>query len=170
MCTTGERIKKARKAAKFTQIELAEMAGIAVNSLRLYESGKREPRLSTLEKIANILGADPYWLTSGYISTVLNVGGKIRSLRISQGMTQKELGEKLGVSQSAINQYEKSQNLSLNTMRRIAKALNIDITVLLGTGVTVSNGLISITVERYQELLKKEQILDAFDGIRQQMK
>ena len=51
----GYLIRAARKAAKFTQAELAEKAGIAVNSLRLYEGGKRQPRIEQLQHIADAL-------------------------------------------------------------------------------------------------------------------
>lgn len=51
----GERIRFYRKAKKLTQIELADKAGIAVNSLRLYEAGKRNPSIETLFQIADAL-------------------------------------------------------------------------------------------------------------------
>lgn len=37
-------------------MELAQIANIAVNSLRLYEANKRQPRPDTLEQIASVLG------------------------------------------------------------------------------------------------------------------
>lgn len=49
------KIRTARKREILTQIELAEMAGISVNSLRLYEAGKRKPSLQVLKKIATAL-------------------------------------------------------------------------------------------------------------------
>lgn len=52
----GEKIRSARKQANLTQDEVAKKAGIAVNSLRLYESGSRIPNLDTLGKIATALG------------------------------------------------------------------------------------------------------------------
>ena len=58
--TIGERIRSARKEEHLTQVQLAEKAGIAVNSLRLYESGKRSPNIETLEKIISALGIDHY--------------------------------------------------------------------------------------------------------------
>lgn len=54
----GEIIRAKRKAAKLTQIELAERAGVAVNSLRLYEAGKRSPKMDTLSKLSAALGED----------------------------------------------------------------------------------------------------------------
>mgnify|MGYP002518213785 CR=1 FL=1 len=47
-----ERLKNLRKEKGLTQIELAEKAGIAVNSVRLYESGKITPKMDSVEKIA----------------------------------------------------------------------------------------------------------------------
>ena len=37
-------------------MELAQIANIAVNSLRLYEANKRQPRPNTIESIASALG------------------------------------------------------------------------------------------------------------------
>ena len=52
----GEKIRSIRKRANLTQDEVAKRAGIAVNSLRLYESGSRVPNILVLEKIATALG------------------------------------------------------------------------------------------------------------------
>ncbi len=54
----GERIRNARKAAGLTQVDVAKEAGIAVNSLRLYEAGKRQPNLVQLAQIADALTVD----------------------------------------------------------------------------------------------------------------
>ena len=52
----NENIRNARKKKGLKQVELADMAGISVNSVRLYESGKIEPQVSTLARIADVLG------------------------------------------------------------------------------------------------------------------
>ena len=49
----NETIKKLRKEKNMTQIELAEKAGVAVNTIRLYENGKIKPRYDTLLKISD---------------------------------------------------------------------------------------------------------------------
>jgi HTH-type transcriptional regulator/antitoxin HipB len=52
------------------------------------------------------------------------VGQQIREARKAKGLTQKELGEKLGVSESTVNQYESGkQNLTIDTLTKIADAL-----------------------------------------------
>lgn len=52
----GENIKNARKNKGLKQVELAEMVGISVNSVRLYESDKVKPKLTTIQCIAHALG------------------------------------------------------------------------------------------------------------------
>ena len=55
----GERIKEARKRAGMTQEELAEASGVAVITIRQYETYRREPRLAMIEKIAAALNVHP---------------------------------------------------------------------------------------------------------------
>ncbi|MVM36224.1 helix-turn-helix domain-containing protein [Spirosoma sp. HMF4905] len=55
------------------------------------------------------------------------VGSLIKQARKAKGFTQKELGEKLGVGRVTINGYEAgSQNLTLDTLQKIAEALGIE--------------------------------------------
>lgn len=58
LINTGERIRQIRKRLRFTQQEVADKAGIAVNSIRNYESGKRKPNISQLQEIAHALEVD----------------------------------------------------------------------------------------------------------------
>lgn len=53
--TTGQRIKAFRKQANLTQRELAQKIGSATGTIQQYELGKREPRSSQLQKIADAL-------------------------------------------------------------------------------------------------------------------
>jgi len=39
---------------KMTQMQLAEIIGVSVDSIRRYEAGTREPRLSELKKMSEI--------------------------------------------------------------------------------------------------------------------
>lgn len=51
-------ISAARKAAGMTQQQLADALGIAQQSVARWETGEREPRVSTLKRIAAVLGCD----------------------------------------------------------------------------------------------------------------
>ena len=71
---TGEIIRTIRKEQGLSQIELAQKAGIAVNSVRLYESGKREPKIGSLRRIAQALGVDVYALADFDTASLLLEG------------------------------------------------------------------------------------------------
>lgn len=51
----GAKIKKVRKQNGITQEKLAELANIDYSYLNLIESGKRNPPIKRLNKIANVL-------------------------------------------------------------------------------------------------------------------
>ena len=53
------------------------------------------------------------------------IGNRIREARVQAGLKQKELAEKIGVSESRVSQYEKgSQNPRIGTLLKIADALD----------------------------------------------
>jgi transcriptional regulator with XRE-family HTH domain len=51
-------IKERRVALKVTQEALAELSGVGLRTLKQFESGKGNPTLSTLQKIADVLGME----------------------------------------------------------------------------------------------------------------
>ena len=59
----------------------------------------------------------------------MSIGENIRRARIEKGITQRELGERLGgISQQQIGQWENgNKNPKLETVHRIANALQVDI-------------------------------------------
>ncbi len=53
--TVGEKIKQYRKERKLTQKKLGELAGSSEAMIRQYELGLRNPKIETIEKIADAL-------------------------------------------------------------------------------------------------------------------
>lgn len=53
--TTGERIKRLRKARGWSQAQLAEAAGLEQQAISHAERDRHEPRISTIEAIADAL-------------------------------------------------------------------------------------------------------------------
>ena len=51
-----DRIKVIRKNANITQEDFANQLGVSIMTIRRYESGKQEPKPTTLKKMAEILG------------------------------------------------------------------------------------------------------------------
>lgn len=62
--TTGEKIRSIRHERGLTQMQLAEMAGIAVNTLRQYEGDRSYPRPKQLDLLANALGVPSAEITA----------------------------------------------------------------------------------------------------------
>lgn len=56
MPTFGEALKDLRTAVGWTQAQLAEYSSVPLGTIRDYEQGKRDPSLSSAQKLARALG------------------------------------------------------------------------------------------------------------------
>jgi transcriptional regulator with XRE-family HTH domain len=54
----GKTIRERRKSLRITQPDLAELAGISVNSLYKLERGESNPTVDLIEKIITVLGLE----------------------------------------------------------------------------------------------------------------
>lgn len=57
---TGTRIKEIRKQKGLTQKQLGELCGMYESQIRKYENGNANPKIETLQKIADALGVGVY--------------------------------------------------------------------------------------------------------------
>lgn len=98
----AEFIRKTRKDKGLTQIDVAARAGISVNSLRLYEAGKRNPKINHLKAILEAMGehtnfTDHAEQLVARQNTTDKIITKIASLlRIDPVELEKHLGSELG--------------------------------------------------------------------------
>jgi len=51
-------IKERRKNLKVNQENLARLSGVGLRTLKQFESGKGNPTIQTIQKIANVLGLE----------------------------------------------------------------------------------------------------------------
>ena len=98
----------------------------------------------------------------------MTIGEKIRAIRKSKGITQKDLAVAMGVSASMIGQYEVGiRSPKIETLKKIAQALGVDVNALLdlsipnaeermtGENICDIQGLLSDSSEsEYEEMLK----------------
>ncbi len=63
----GQRLRMAREIAMLTQEELGERSGVQSVTISRIETGKQAtpPRISTVRKLATVLGVDPAWIMHG---------------------------------------------------------------------------------------------------------
>ncbi len=70
--TIGERIAEERKFAGLTQKELGAQTGIDPSTIRKYESGRLNPKIETIKRIAEVLNINWYDLYEGLDSQSSN--------------------------------------------------------------------------------------------------
>jgi transcriptional regulator with XRE-family HTH domain len=59
---------------------------------------------------------------------------EIKNIRKKFDLTQVELAKMLGISQPRISEMEQQKTVTVNTLRKIAKALNVSIKELVNNG------------------------------------
>lgn len=136
----GERIAEQRKKLGLSQEELAEKLNISQKSISKYELGDRKPQYKVLVRMAEYFGVTVDYLLEldGGGNTVL--GERIAELRKVCDMSQKELGEKLGVSASAIGMYEQGRREPNNAMMiAMEKLFGVTVDYLLGVTDSTEN-------------------------------
>lgn len=58
----------------------------------------------------------------------MNLGETVRLLRLYKGLTQEELADKIGATQSYVN-YIETKGLSMNKLQKIAETLDMELDV-----------------------------------------
>lgn len=80
---------------------------------------------------------------------------RIKRLRIANGLTQGELGERIGISSSAVGKWESGEFLPKGRyVAKLAEGLGIDVAELLGA-----------TPERVDDLVEEFHLLVAFRAL-----
>lgn len=79
----------------------------------------------------------------GLILLTIAPGTRIKELRTLAGISQEELGRRVGVQRAAINKYEKGSvtNIPIQTIERIASTFDVSPTYILGWNGDESNPL-----------------------------
>ncbi len=92
----------------------------------------------------------------------MDIGENIKLWRKKKGLTQAELGRKLGITQSAIGQFEKGKSsIKIETIEKIAEALEISADALL-MGAEIDHSKISISRSKTAKSITKRLALVKF--------
>ena len=104
----------------------------------------------------------------------MHIGEKIREIRISKGITQKQLAEKLNTSQQNLAQYENGKrNPKLETLQRIATALDVAISNLLTKEYIMQGNITRNDLNDWIDVLgetKSDKINELFDSLNEKGK
>lgn len=94
--TTGQRIKSERLKAGLTQKELGKRLGIAYQSVAQWENGLRNPKLETLQRIADALNVSLWTFFPD--GTEITLDGEL--FRVSGGIAARWIGSPAGQGDS----------------------------------------------------------------------
>ena len=100
---TGEKIRIARKKADLTQKEVSDKMGVTPAMLAQYETGKRLPKLSTLQKIAEAIGCSLSDL-AGYDARISQKDWSAFDVLPGMNPAQNALADHIGKVNAAIKQ------------------------------------------------------------------
>ena len=131
----GEKLRKLREERNLSQKELGDkMGGITQQTIAQYEKKETVPKFETVSKIANALEINPNIFYSDFSQSVADdseeIGERIKELRKSKKVSQKELAQKTGLSIGSIQGYEQGRyNPKLEAIVKIAGALGVDLKV-----------------------------------------
>ena len=129
-------LKKCRQTLDLTQTELGKVFNVSKTTVAGWENGFDYMPLSKIIKFCN-----KYKFTIDYVTGLTNknnhfeplpilskkeMGIKIRKLRKSLGLTQKQLADKCGITQTTLSNYENGKNLiTAVTLYTICKTYKI---------------------------------------------
>lgn len=90
-------------------------------------------------------------------------GNKLKKLRENQGLLQKELADKIGISLSSISMYERGERQPDNdTLKKLSQYFNVSIDYLLDNEITATNlkDYELKEIEVLKNVLKKEGFME----------
>lgn len=58
-----------------------------------------------------------------------HVGEAIKKARLARNLTQEQLGERIGVQKSQISRLEKGKSITLNSMMRVFRAMDVPVSL-----------------------------------------
>lgn len=85
---------------------------------------------------------------------IKNIGRLIRDERIRRGLTQEELGMKIGVGKSQISKIESSKGLTIKTVTKVLELMNMSATIRLVSSRSVDKHIIGYVIAVISEFAK----------------
>ena len=123
------RIRELREFRNVSQEELATALDTTQQSISLYESGDREPKLKVWQKLANFFDISvPY--IQGFDE---NKSNRLKKLRDKKRVSQGDLAKTIGLTHQAISQYENGKrNPNEKVWQQLADYFEVSVPYLKG--------------------------------------
>lgn len=140
-----EKLKMLRKEKGLTQKSLSNMLNISQGAYAHWEYGNREPNFEKLSMLACIFDVSIDFLLSENLEiskeTYLKLkeekknlfSVRLKELRLKKGLTQTELGEKVGVKQNTFTNWENGKREpSFENLVKLADFFGVSLDWLFG--------------------------------------
>lgn len=140
-----EKLKKLRKEKGLTQQEVADLVHVDRVRITNWENGKREPNFENLSMLACIFDVSIDFLLSENLEVSKErylkfkkekkkvFSERLKELRLKKGLTQTELGEKVGVKQNTFTNWENGKREpSYEKLEKLADLLDVSLDWLFG--------------------------------------
>lgn len=164
----NNRIKELRESRNVSQEELATVLDTTQQSISLYESGKREPKLETWQQLADYFDVSVPYLQGFEMQTP----NRLKELRQKNHLTLEELGHNVGMLNSTLSQYENGKrNPNNEVWQQLADYFEVSVPYLKGEIDTEYLGKIIKTIylvacnKRVVIKTKKESIITENDRL-----
>lgn len=160
----GSLIRCRRLELGMTQEELGKMIGVQKQAVCKYENGRIDLKRDMMQKLAAALEIPPSYLLGTHGDDVeeiknYDIGQRIRSLRESAGLSQKEFAQKLDISPGRLSNWELGINRpNADMIKTICKELGISANDLLGLTAAPT----PTPSKKEMEMLEKYRILDVY--------
>ena len=90
--------------------------------------------------------------------SIENIGLMIRNERLRKGLTQEELGKRIGVGKAQISKIESGKGLTIKTITKVLDALGMSASVVLQNTQTIDKNVIAYVVAAISEFAKTHHI------------
>ncbi len=147
-----------------TRKEACADMGIGYSTFTEWANGRKYPRIDKIEIMANYFGVEKSELIEEKVIVRkhnicgnIETGLLIRNKRLEKGLSQAQLGEKLGVSTSTIAKWEKGNVEKINRPTIIPKLAKI-------LGVSPYN-LIGVPIEHTEKEARKTRLKDEWNKL-----
>ena len=170
----NERIKEIREVLELSQEEFGKRIGITRAAISNIEKGIRNPSEQTIKFICKEYKINQNWLKNGIgemfsndqdisldnFNELSNLNERIKELRMSVGLSQKEFGIRIGVSDTAVSKIERGErNPSEQTIKSICREFDVNESWLKEG---VGNMFLNTSKDLFDQLANKYN-LDEFD-------
>lgn len=102
----GNRLRELRVSEGITQFQMAVILDTSKSNISKYEAGTVEPGMEKINEIARFFKVTTDYLFGMAKGGNTMLGKRINELRRASGMTQEELGKKLGVIKQTVSSWE----------------------------------------------------------------